>query len=121
MHSVQLAVQKELNLQLALTGSSSKKDTITMELFVRLLKNALPAKSSHALNELKKALELDMKGRRFVDYEGLFKEGEDGARTQFYELMRLQHVNECLSFEKHVMHCINKMKVNDRCLLILLD
>lgn len=81
---------------------------LTQEMLMRTLRKALPTKGEHAFSRLSKALAIDNKGSRFVNVTELLREDDSGRRSDFFEQLKLQHISECVAFERHVMDCIDQ-------------
>ena len=51
---------------------------------------------------------LDNQSGRYINPEEVLTEDEHGNRPHFLEQLKLQHINEAISFEKHVIDCIDQ-------------
>eukprot|EP01034_Spumella_vulgaris_P025798 gene25798-32290_t len=81
---------------------------LTQDMLMRTLRKALPTKGEHSFSKLTKALAIDNRGKRFVNVTELLSEDENGHRSDFFEQLKLQHITECVSFERHVMDCVDQ-------------
>jgi hypothetical protein len=57
---------------------------------------------------LHKALALDNKAGRYLNVKDVINDDSFSQRSHFLEQLRLQHINEAISFDKHVMDCITQ-------------
>ncbi len=83
-------------------------------MLMRTLRRSLPTKGEHAFSKLAKALALDNKGSRYVNVAVLLSEDEFGSRSEFFEQLKVQHISECLSYERHVMDCVDQFTSGGR-------
>lgn len=87
---------------------------ITAENLLRVVKRCLPTKPELSFAKLGKALAMDEQSSRFIDPDTLLYDDLQGGainhhqvqRSHFLEQLKLQHVNELLSFHKHVFDAI---------------
>jgi hypothetical protein len=80
---------------------------------MRVIKRVIPTKGEHALRRLQKALDLEIKGRKVVQYREILEEDEQGNQGKFCETLRLQHVTECLTFSNHIMEIIDQFSSDE--------
>ena len=81
---------------------------LSLDVFFRVIRRTFPTKGEHSIRRLEKALELEIKGRRFVLYEELLEEDEEGNQGKFCETLRMQHLTECSTFSRRVMDVITQ-------------
>ena len=58
---------------------------------------------------LLQAMAAEQNETRFVNAAILLYEGTDGSRTAFFELLKTQQMEDCISMEKTVMGCIDQL------------
>lgn len=81
---------------------------LPVDSFMRALRRVIPTKGEHALRRLEKALDLEIKGRKYVLYNEILEEDEQGNQGKFCETLRIQHLTECTTFANHVMDIIEQ-------------
>ena len=81
---------------------------LSLDAFFRVIRRVFPTKGEHSIRRLEKALDLEIKGRRFVLYEDLLEEDEEGNQGKFCETLRMQHLTECSTFSMRVMDVISQ-------------
>ncbi|GMH86059.1 hypothetical protein TL16_g10424 [Triparma laevis f. inornata] len=80
--------------------------SIQVPIFMRRLRKMLTTKSEHSFSKLQKALLFEAKKGRNVPYNDLFEEDEDGNQGDFCELLRAQHLEEIIAFDKKLVDAI---------------
>jgi hypothetical protein len=58
-------------------------------------------------------LDLEIKGKKYVLYNEILEEDEQGNQGRFCETLRMQHVTECTTFSNHVMEVIDQFAEDD--------
>lgn len=94
-----------------LGGNESIK--LTSDALLRVVKRLFPTKTEHSLSKLNKALSLDNQSSRYVNPKVILFEDRDGLNPHFLEQLKLQHINEALSFDKHLMDAIDQFSSHD--------
>lgn len=56
---------------------------------------------------------MEIKGKKYVLYNEILEEDEQGNQGRFCETLRMQHVNECTTFSNHVMEVIDQFAEDD--------
>lgn len=88
---------------------SNMSGKMTSEQLLRLLRKLLPGKSDLSLGKLMKAVNVDNGHARAISLTSLFMEDiAQGKRSHFLEQLKLQHILETISYEKHIMDCIDQ-------------
>lgn len=80
--------------------------SIQVPIFMRRLRKMLTTKSEQSFSKLQKALLFEAKKGRNVQYNDLFEEDEDGNQGDFCELLRAQHLEEIIAFDKKLVDSI---------------
>jgi len=97
---------------------------LPIPVFMRNLRKILTTKSESSFAKLQKALQFEAKKGRMVAYNELFEEDEDGNQGDFCELLRAQHLEEIISYDKQLRNAItdahNKEGSNGRLSVSLL-
>ncbi|CAE7559222.1 Tsnaxip1, partial [Symbiodinium microadriaticum] len=86
---------------------------LPVDSFMRAIRRVIPTKGEHALRRLQKALDLEIKGKKYVLYNEILEEDEQGNQGRFCETLRMQHVTECTTFSNHVMEVIDQFAEED--------
>lgn len=90
-------------------SSGTHGGKMTTEQLLRLLRKVLPGKSDLSLGKLMKAVNVDNGHARTISLSVLFHEDiTQGKRSHFLEQLKLQHILETISYEKHIMDCIDQ-------------
>ena len=79
---------------------------------MKVVKKVLNTRSEEELNELRQAMMAEQKEptARYVNATPLLYEDPlTGARTAFLELLKTQHVEDCVSMERSVVSCIDQV------------
>eukprot|EP01038_Epipyxis_sp_PR26KG_P013229 gene13229-17729_t len=85
---------------------------LTQESFLRILRRLLPNKAEASFQKLSKALSFDMKGNRYINPVELFSDDEiTFEKSHFHEQLRIQHIHECMAFEKHLLENVLEMPI----------
>lgn len=91
------------------SSESNMTGKMTSEQLLRLLRKLLPGKSDLSLGKLMKAVNVDNGHARAISLHSLFQEDvTQGKRSHFLEQLKLQHILETISYEKHIMDSIDQ-------------
>ena len=85
--------------------SGMPSGTLQIASFMKILRKMLNTKSEHSFSKLQKALQFEAKGR-MVAYNDIFEEDEDGNQGDFCELLRAQHLEEIIAYDKKLNDAI---------------
>jgi hypothetical protein len=72
--------------------------TLPIDNFVRVMRRVFSAKSEQGFSRLEKALKIETNGSKVIEYVKLLAEDEDGNQGVFCEMLRSQHLMECVAF-----------------------
>lgn len=62
---------------------------------------------------------MDNQNSRFINPKDILYEDQQGNRPHLLEQLKLQYINEAISFEKHVMDCIDQFnEMNEKDMMI---
>ena len=79
---------------------------LPIPIYMRRLRRLLTTKPESAFAKLQKALQFEAKKGRNVAYGELFEEDEDGNQGDFCELLRAQHLEEIIAYDKQLVDAI---------------
>jgi hypothetical protein len=91
-------------------GRHEASGLISFEGFVRVLKRSFPNKGELSLHRLEQVLLFETNGSRLINYVNILGEDENGSQGKFCELLRAQHLTECLGFTNEVMQTIDQYR-----------
>ena len=80
---------------------------LPVPIFMRRLRKMLTTKSENSFSKLQKALQFEAKQGRNVSYNEIFEEDEDGNQGDFCELLRAQHLEEIIAYDKKLVDAIS--------------
>ena len=75
---------------------------LPVETFTRALKKSLPTKGQQGFIRLQRALAIETNSAKTINYVDILEEDEDGNQGVFCEMLRTQHLTECLGFTEHI-------------------
>ena len=84
--------------------------SISFDGFIRVLKRMFPNKGEQSVQRLERVLLYETGNAKTVKYIELLEEDENGNQGKFCELLRAQHLTECLSFTENVMESIDQFR-----------
>jgi hypothetical protein len=87
------------------------KRRLTVDEFMRAIRQEYPQRNSNALSRVVRALQLENKSARFVmNLKGMLAENADGSRSMLCELLRSQHITEIIEFQEFIVECVNSVR-----------
>ncbi len=88
---------------------------LTIEEFIRTVRQLFPQKNNSALSRIVRALQLENKSHRYVmNLRALLTDSEDGGRGMLCELLRSQYIAEMIDFQDYLTECINNLRGKDK-------
>jgi len=93
--------------------SGNPSGLLPLPIYMRRLRRLLTTKSEHSFNKLQKALAFEVKKGRNVAYNELFEEDEDGNQGDFCELLRAQHLEEIIAYDKALVDAIGEKEAKE--------
>lgn len=91
-------------------GRIEATGSLSFEGFIRVLKRTFPNKGELSLHRLEQTLLFEINGARNVCYIDILGEDENGSQGKFCELLRAQHLTECIGFSNEVMLSIDQYR-----------
>jgi hypothetical protein len=79
---------------------------LPIPIYMRRLRRLLTTKPETSFAKLQKALQFEAKKGRNVAYNELFEEDEDGNQGDFCELLRAQHLEEIILYDRQLVDAI---------------
>lgn len=83
---------------------------ISLETFLRIVKKMFLNKGEQSMQRLERVLLFETGGGKVIQYAKLLEEDENGNQGKFCELLRAQHLTECVSFTESVMESLDQYK-----------
>ena len=100
-------IQEEMRRE-ELRTRSSAKGNLPVDVFLRVIRKVNPTKGDQSFLRLKKALLIETNGSQVVNYIQTLEEDEDGNQGVFCEMLRSQHLMECVNFTEHMTNTIRE-------------